>query len=144
SDTLAAIIRADPEWKALPPNMPPAIRRLLERCLEKKPKRRLQAIGDARIELEEARSKPGDSGVAAPITVVPRFTGARRTVIWTVAGLVVGGIVAAAVLLTLEGRSSVPSPIYLSISLAPGQSLDPEATNPAVSRDGREIAYVAR
>ena len=144
SDILAAIIRADPDWKALPTNVPPAIRHLLERCLEKEPKQRLQAIGDARIELEEARSTPRDSGIAASITGVPRLRNARPVVVWTIAGLVVGGILAAAVLLGLEGRRSSPSPIYLSIALAPGQSLDPEATNPSVSSDGTEIAYVAR
>jgi hypothetical protein len=144
SDTLAAILRADPEWKALPPNLPPAVRRLLERCLEKDPKRRLQAIGDARIELEEAGSKPKDSGLAAPITVITRFSGGRRTIIWTVAGLVIGAMVAAAILLTLEARRAAPSWIYLSIALPPGESLDPEGTNPAVSADGTEIAYVAK
>jgi serine/threonine-protein kinase len=144
SDTLASIIRADPEWKALPPNVPPSIRRLLERCLEKDPKRRLQAIGDARIELEEARAKPRDSGIVAPVTVITPVSHPRHTIVWAVAGLVVGGIVATAILLTLERRRAAPAPIYLSIALPPGQSLDPDATNPTVSADGTEIAYVAR
>ena len=143
SDTLAAIIRADPDWKALPPNVPPALQRLLQRCLEKDPKRRLQAIGDARIELEEIRSSK-DSSIAASITVAPRVSGLRRTAVWTIAGLIVGATLTAAVLVSLGRRKSFPSRIYLSIALPPGQSLDPEATNPAVSPDGKEIAYVAK
>jgi serine/threonine protein kinase/tetratricopeptide (TPR) repeat protein len=54
TDTLAAIIERDPEWKALPPATPPAIVRLLRRCLEKDPGRRLHDVVDVRIEIDEA------------------------------------------------------------------------------------------
>ena len=53
ADTLAAVLRQDIDWTALPATTPPAIRRLLERCLERNPKKRLHDIGDARIDLEE-------------------------------------------------------------------------------------------
>ena len=52
SDTLAAVLRAGIEWDRLPANTPLRVRRLLERCLERDPKRRLRDIGDAWIELE--------------------------------------------------------------------------------------------
>jgi serine/threonine protein kinase len=51
--TLVAIIEREPDWSALPPATPPAVRRLLRRCLEKDPNRRLHDIADARIEIEE-------------------------------------------------------------------------------------------
>ena len=51
SDTIAAILGLDPDWRALPGATPP-IRRLLLRCVEKDARRRLRDIGDARIELE--------------------------------------------------------------------------------------------
>ena len=54
SDTIAAIIEREPDWSGLPAQTPPSIRRLLQRCLEKDPKRRLRDIGDARLEIEEA------------------------------------------------------------------------------------------
>src|SRR6185295_677746 len=54
SDTLAAILKSDPEWQALPPETPARIRDLLRRCLEKDRDRRLRDIGDARLEIEEA------------------------------------------------------------------------------------------
>ncbi|MEX2385626.1 MAG: serine/threonine-protein kinase [Thermoanaerobaculia bacterium] len=54
SDTLAAVLRADIDWETLPAGTPPAIRRLLERCLERDPKRRLRDVGEARIVMEEA------------------------------------------------------------------------------------------
>ena len=62
SDTLASVLRAEPDWNALAQTTPRAIRRLLRRCLEKDPKRRLSAIGDARLELDEA--DPPGSGSA--------------------------------------------------------------------------------
>jgi eukaryotic-like serine/threonine-protein kinase len=52
SDTLAAVLRADIEWGLLPADTPPPVRRLLERCLERDPKRRLRDIGDAWLLLE--------------------------------------------------------------------------------------------
>ena len=54
SDTIAAILEREPDWSALPAQTPASIRRLLQRCLEKDPKRRLRDIGDARLEIEEA------------------------------------------------------------------------------------------
>ena len=54
TDVLAAVVKEEPRWSALSPTVPAAIRRLLRRCLEKDPRRRLQAIGDARVEIEDA------------------------------------------------------------------------------------------
>ena len=53
SDTIGAILRAEPEWDALPPATPAHVRLLLQRCLDKDQKRRLRDIGDARIELDQ-------------------------------------------------------------------------------------------
>jgi len=56
SDTLAAVLRAEPQWDAIPVGM----RRLVRRCLEKNPKRRLRDIGEARVVIED-----GNPAVAA-------------------------------------------------------------------------------
>ena len=52
SDTIAAILTREPDWTALPAATPARLRGLLQRCLEKDPKRRLRDIGEARIEIE--------------------------------------------------------------------------------------------
>ena len=65
SDTIAAILERDPDWDALPALTPVSIRRLLQRCLEKDPKRRVRDIGDARLEIEEARGAIVSPGGAA-------------------------------------------------------------------------------
>src|SRR6516164_15147 len=53
TDTLASIIKEEPDWKLLPAATPMRVRVLLQRCSQKDPKQRLQAIGDARISLDE-------------------------------------------------------------------------------------------
>src|SRR5580700_11010367 len=56
SDTLAAVIRSDPEWSTLPNDLSPSINRLLHRCLTKDPNQRLRDIGEARIAIDSALS----------------------------------------------------------------------------------------
>ena len=58
SHVLASVLKDEVELDALPGETPVRIRELIERCLKKKPKQRLQAIGDARILLEEYRTDP--------------------------------------------------------------------------------------
>lgn len=66
TDILAAIVHVDPDLDRLPPDTPPRVRRLLERCLEKDPRRRLRDIGEARITLEAAlRGDDEPEGAAA-------------------------------------------------------------------------------
>ena len=82
SDILASVLKADPDWSRLPANTPPAIRKLLRRCLTKDRKQRLQAIGEARIVMEEAGEeaiggKPEEMHRARAKTAEPRL-GARR------------------------------------------------------------------
>jgi len=58
SDTLASVLKNEPDWNLLPPDTPPAIRRLLRRCLAKDPQRRLSSAADASIEIDEALGAP--------------------------------------------------------------------------------------
>jgi serine/threonine protein kinase len=51
TDTIAAILERDPDWSTLPADTPRAVRRLMQRCLEKDPKKRLRDVGDARVEI---------------------------------------------------------------------------------------------
>jgi eukaryotic-like serine/threonine-protein kinase len=53
SETMAAVIRAEPDWSRLPASTPPHVRTLLRRCLQKDPRKRLPDIGAARLELDD-------------------------------------------------------------------------------------------
>ncbi len=64
SDTLAAVLAREPDWAALPQATPTRIRGLLNRCLERDVRRRLQAIGEARLMLEDAIAHPREPKAA--------------------------------------------------------------------------------
>ena len=76
SDILAAVLTRDPPLDALPAAAPGALRRLLARCLERDPKRRLRDIGEARIALQEIAAggaEPESSAQEGRATPTPRF-----------------------------------------------------------------------
>ena len=104
TDTLAAILTAEPAWSALPRSAPPRLHSLLRRCLQKDPKRRLRDIADARLEIEDILGGPGSgSGEAAPAAA--RGLAGRRPLAWGTALLLLGA--AAAFLLQ---RALAPRP----------------------------------
>ena len=84
SDTLASVLRQDPDWLALPKETPRSIRRLLERCLQKDPRRRFRDAWDVRVELEEALGEPAVAPSAA--RAASTSPGWRRTAPWIAAG----------------------------------------------------------
>jgi Tol biopolymer transport system component len=142
---LAAVLKSEPDWTTLPAETPTAVRRLLRRCLEKDPRRRLSAIGDARLELDEAGSPADRDGVlaASPMAaaVIPAW---RRALPWAVAGT---GLVAAlaSVLMWSPWRSAqAPVPRKLQALIGADASL-PTAFGASVilSPDGTTLAFVA-
>jgi len=58
TDILGAIVRADPDWNALPSTTPVHIRRLLQRCLQKDSRRRLRDAGAVRLEVQDILDDP--------------------------------------------------------------------------------------
>ena len=86
SDTLAFVLTKEPDWAALPTNTPAPLR-LLRRCVEKTPKRRLGYTGDALLDIEDARTEP--AAEAAPLG--PQAVGWRRAVPLVLGLLLVGG-----------------------------------------------------
>ncbi len=82
SDTLAAVLRADPDWALLPRGLPAPVGDLLRRCLERDPRRRLHDVADARIVIEdvlEGRWQPpaADAACCAPPSRARPSPGAR-------------------------------------------------------------------
>jgi Tol biopolymer transport system component len=88
SITLASVLKEDVKWEALPADLPASVHRLLRRCLEKDPKRRLSAIGDARLEIEEALTAPGASDRSASIAG-PRGGVTANRVAWSATAVLV-------------------------------------------------------
>jgi len=124
TDILAAVVRAQPDWNQVPAKA----RHLLRFCLEKDAKQRLQAIGDWRLLVDEA---PQETAVAAPSRMP-----------WAVfAVLAVTSIVSLAYALLSRPGSVEKAAIRLTIPLPSGQEI---TSYPAITRDGRTVAYVAR
>jgi Tol biopolymer transport system component len=86
TDTLASIIKEEPDWNLLPSTTPMRVRVLLQRCLQKDPKQRLRDVGDARISLDEVLSGAPDLSLVgrADAAAVPLW---RRVLPWAVAGV---------------------------------------------------------
>ena len=132
SDTLAAVLKTDPDWTSLPRDLPPAIRYLLRRCLEREPRQRLHGIGEARVILE-GTAEAAFSGAAHASTV--RAPVWRRTLPWVLAA----AAALAAAGLALRPRAEPPSapPRVRTLTYSGTDSM------PSASPDGRLIAFVS-
>jgi serine/threonine-protein kinase len=136
--TLASVLKDDVDWKALPPDLPPSIVRMLRRCLEKDPRRRLSAIGDARLELDDVTA-PGDAPVTVVPTPLPRW---RRAVPWLVASL--GLIAAATALWAPWERVATLSPVRVESRIGSDAVFDDTIGGSlAISPDGQTLALTA-
>jgi hypothetical protein len=80
SEVVAAVLRDDPDWDALPAGTPAPVSRLLRRCLRRDPRARLQHIGDARLELMESEETPAPDASRARRSVTRWRTGALAAV----------------------------------------------------------------
>ena len=78
TDIIAAVVTREPEWTALPAGTPASIRRLLARCLEKDPKRRLRDIGDVRFEIDETIARGSSEPRSAESVSSPARSAVRR------------------------------------------------------------------
>src|SRR5215472_6087740 len=145
SDILAGVIRAEPDWSFLPGSIPPRIRELLRRCLQKDVRHRLQAIGEARIAIEQAMAGTPEAGVEAadrPIVPEPHW---RHALPWIVAA---AGLAAALVLGSLYLRNVQPEPhaVMRTSVLLPEPLGGVFSANPgapiALSRDGSQLVFV--
>jgi serine/threonine-protein kinase len=139
SDAVAAILTKEPDWKALPTQVPEPIRRLLRRCLEKDPDRRLHHIADARLEIADAMSASSTDEALATRQVRPVWT---RVLPWALTAVALS--VAAFVLWASNGsRSSDTSPVRrLELALPPSVELFTGSQTVAVTPDGARIAFV--
>jgi Tol biopolymer transport system component len=151
SDTLAAVLRGEPDWRALPADLPMAIHRLLRRCLKKEPRERLRDIGDARIEITDALAP---TSVADPggVTSTAARASWRRSANQLVLAALVGAVLALASIGIV--RVSTPSAaadatVRFNIVAEAGTRLSFSGEGPAaipqfaMSPNGRWLAFTA-
>lgn len=132
SITLAAVLKDDVNWKALPADLPPSVRRLLRRALQRDPRRRLSAIADARLELDDASS--GDEAVPTPAPAVAA-SGARWP--WALAAVMTAVTAAMVVVWPPWRAAAVDPPIVFDLAAPAGNTT--WGLQMAVSPDGRHL-----
>jgi serine/threonine protein kinase/Tol biopolymer transport system component len=147
SDVVAAILKTEPDWSALPAATPAPIRRLLRRCLTKDPRERLHDIADARLEIRDAQAGDTES--------VPRVDAPRTRAAWSIAAALGALSLALGLVLAWSSRRApAETPVVRSIILTP--AIDPKTAaaeartsvprfgrSLALSPDGRRLAFTA-
>ena len=139
TETIAGIVKSDPEWAALPATTSPSIRRVVRRCLEKDPRRRLRDVGDARLELEAV-----DSAETAATTERHRERNGifiPTWVVWTTP-IVVAALMAATGIARAPGGESQRRVERFVIPIPTGyQMYWGETPSLAISPDGATVIY---
>jgi serine/threonine protein kinase len=138
SDTLASVLKSEPDWEALPSTTPRATVRILRRSLAKKARDRWQDAGDLRCELEH---------VGEPTEVTEAIDGRRRVSTGVAATLLIGGIVLGALLWHVlipnppAAETTARSRTVSEISALPGVVFGVTQVDLALSPDGSRLAY---
>ena len=140
SDTLALVLKFEPEWDALPTDTLPRIRQLIQTCLQKDPKRRVHDVADARLALEGVF----ETTVNAPSEpTVPQLQVWQRPIPAAIAALVVAAV-ASLTVWTLT-RPGVVSADLMRFVITPPESaplgFSGSGRDVVISGDGTLIAY---
>ena len=135
SEVLAGVLKDEPAWTSLPAGVPASVRRLLKRCLEKDPRKRLSAIGDARFDLDDVEG------------VQPARGAERRFGPAVLGAAVAAAIVATAIVTRYAVAPSTGEParvMRVSLPVPPGDHITLTNLLPlAISPDGSRVAYIA-
>ncbi len=144
ADVLASVIVRDADLDSLPPAVTPRLRDLLRRCLEKQPKRRWQAIGDVRAEIETIAATPETPAPSVQLTSASSPLWKRVIPFISVAALASGLTYVAA--WRFRPTAARPSVVRFSLTMPEGQQLMIAAGRRflAISPDGNRIAYFSR
>ncbi len=145
ADIVVAVMTKEPDWAALPAATPPRVVELLRRCLKKDPRERLRDIGDARMEIEEARVAPLPPN--EPVRILHSRTGWTSGLRWTLTGILVGGLLATITVSKLQsgGSPAASSLKQLAIGLPPTIELVAhDKQGLALSPDGKHLVFPGR
>ncbi|MCJ7753410.1 MAG: protein kinase, partial [Thermoanaerobaculales bacterium] len=136
SDVLAAVLTREPDLSELPPDTPVQVRRVLGRCLQRDPRRRIRDMADVRLELEEDHLP--DVPVVAEIP-------SRTRLPWIAAAVATAAALALGWILVRSPGPTVGVPTHLALTLPQGLSFDGQETRPVmvISPAGDEVVFSA-
>lgn len=140
TESLAAVIRSEPEWDTLPANLHPRLREAVERCLEKPVAERFQDIGDVRVDIKKVLADP--SGVMAhPVAEVLHRTPSSKLP-WVAA--VLFGVIAGMAGWNLRPPPEPGQVIRFPFVLPEAQQFSSPAGNVvSLSANGSRLVYLA-
>ena len=140
SDTLAAVIRGNVDWSALPAGVAPKLRDLLRRCLEKDPKKRYRDIGDVLVDVDETLRSPHEVG---PLDDASRASASRpRILLAIVALLLTGAFIGIVTWVSVSDPPRLPVTRF-AVALPSGDSLSFRHNKFALSPDSSHLVYAA-
>jgi serine/threonine-protein kinase len=147
SDTLAAVLRGEPEWSAIPPDVPAVVRTLIRRCLEKD---RQQRIGDTSVVLFVLN----EPTILGP-TAIGKSSTMPKPTIWQRMALPVVAVLASAIVASFAvwfaTRTSIVRPVVTRLLITPPRSAAPTITalsaigaarDIAITPDGKRVIYL--
>jgi serine/threonine protein kinase/Tol biopolymer transport system component len=137
SDVLASVLARDPDLSRLPLDLIPRLGTLLERCLEKNPRRRWQAVGDLRLELEAIAASPHST----PALIAPAPWWKRSAMISATAVVLTAAVMGAA--WYALGRST-PDDRVIRFEVVLPVNVSDVGPPPVISPDGTRLAFVGR
>jgi len=132
SETLASILKTEPDWSALPRPLPPGVRALLERCLRKDSRERLRDAGDLRLLLNEAR---------APEAPRKPASNAQQSLVFQIAITLLASVVGVYATRLLDREK--PDAAALTIAAPSGITFERTPTSIVPSPDGKQLVFVA-
>jgi serine/threonine protein kinase len=145
AETMTAILNEEPPGiSQVTTNLPPALQRVVHRCLEKNPEQRFQSASDLGFALDALSESAGRA------TVYPRKEGGKNGLfafirehrLWMAAGLVLVGLLLGKVLYSTRGlRSGSVSHAKITHKQF---TFSGDAYSPAISPDGLFVAYVSK
>ena len=144
SDTLALVLKFEPEWDALPDEVPARVRQLIQICLQKDPKQRFHDVADVRLAMAGAfettiqSASPSDvSGAAIPARPSHLVTAAVAVAVALVTGLAVWGV-------TRSPSPTEPPVTRFAITPPPGTTVTSNVTVPLdISPQGTRVVFAA-
>ncbi len=139
TETLAAILKGEPDWEALPESTPWRIRDLLRRYLQKDPSHRLRDIGDARITIREALTEPEAAAPMVP-AAAPKPARWRVALPWGAALLM--ALLAIGLALGPSPPAQPPTSRFATTPTAP--LADSDGGDLVISPDGRSLVYLSQ
>jgi serine/threonine protein kinase len=132
-EIFAGILKEEPAWHQLPADVPQGLRRVLQRCLRKDRKLRMQHAGDVRIEIDEALADP-----TPPSEAVVRKSKQREAIIFVGALVLLMLLVGVAGVANLRSKPTAPE-IHLELTTPPAIDFP----SLAISQDGQKIVFAA-